>query len=85
MILYQYNVIILLLGGNMKNIYVDTCESLWLSKIFEKDIVSLEDILDKFEELAVNNDILQEELDDLKQDLQDNYVPVPPELRKEDL
>jgi hypothetical protein len=64
----------------MKNIYVNTCESLWLKKIFEKDIVSLEDILDKFEELAVNNEILQEELDDLKQDLQDNYVPVPHEF-----
>lgn len=63
----------------MKNIYVNTCESLWLQKIFEKDIVSLEEILDKFDELAINNDILQEELDDLKQDLHDNYKPIKPE------
>lgn len=63
----------------MKNIYVNTCESLWLQTIFEKDIVSLEEILDKFDELAINNDILQEELDDLKQDLHDNYKPIKPE------
>ena len=64
----------------MKNIYVNTCEGYMLQKVFKKDIVSLDEILNKFEDLVCDNDALQEELDDLKQDLQDNYVPVPHEF-----
>jgi hypothetical protein len=63
----------------MKNIYVNTCEGYMLEKVFKKDIVSLDEILNKFEDLVCDNDALQEKLDDLKQDLHDNYKPIKPE------
>lgn len=61
----------------MKDIYIDN--TWFLQKYFNKDFVSLEEVLSKFEDLVCENDRLQEELDDLKQDLQDNYKPIPPE------
>lgn len=67
----------------MKNIYIDSSEGYYLEKIFKKDIISLDEILNKFEDLVCEVDILQEELDDLKQDLHDNYVPIPPEEQYE--
>ena len=60
----------------MKNIYVDVRESLWLEKTFKRDLVSLDEILNKCEDMACEIDTLQEELDDLKQDLHDNYKPI---------
>lgn len=63
----------------MKDILIHTDCSLWLEKHFKMDLVSLEDLIAEFEELCMDNDRLQEELEDLKQDLQDNYRPIPPE------
>lgn len=61
----------------MKDIYVSN--TWFLQKIFNKDFVSLEEVLSKFEDLVCEIDRLQEELDDLKQDLHDNYKPISPE------
>lgn len=60
----------------MKNVYIDSTESLWLYDYFKKDMVTIDEILDKCEDLIVENDELKEELEDLKQDLHDNYVPI---------
>jgi hypothetical protein len=42
-------------------------------------MVTLDEILNVCENLIIENKELKEELDDLKQDLHDNYRPIPPE------
>lgn len=59
----------------MKNVYIDSTESRWLDEYFKKDMVTIDEILDKCEDLIIENKELQDELDDLKQDLHDNYIP----------
>lgn len=63
----------------MKNIYVDSSESIWLDEYFKKGLVTVDEILSVCEDLIIENKELQEQLDDLKQDLHDNYRPIPPE------
>lgn len=63
----------------MKNVYIDSTESRWLEEYFKKGMVTIDEILDTCEDLIIENKELQEELDDLKQDLHDNYIPIPPE------
>jgi regulator of replication initiation timing len=63
----------------MKNVYIDSSESRWLDEYFKKGMVTIDEILDKCEDLIIENKELQEELDDLKQDLHDNYIPKPQE------
>lgn len=63
----------------MKNVYIDSSESRWLSEYFGNGFVSIDQILDKCEDLIIENKELQDELEDLKQDLHDNYKPIPPE------
>ena len=62
----------------MKNVYIDSSESLWLDKIFNKDLVTIDELLDKLEDLIIENDELKEELDDLKRDVEENYKRVNP-------
>lgn len=50
----------------MKNIYVDSCECLILEEDFKKDIVSLEELLNKYEDMHYELDILQERVEELK-------------------
>jgi hypothetical protein len=40
-----------------------------------QDMITIDEILDKCEDLIIENKELQDELDDLKQDLHDNYIP----------
>ena len=63
----------------MKNVYIDTTESRWLSDYFKKDLVTIDEIISACEDLIIDKKELQDELDDLKQDLQDNYKPISPE------
>lgn len=63
----------------MKNVYIDSSESRWLDEYFKKDMITIDEILDKCEDLIIENKELQDELDDLKQDLHDNYIPKPQE------
>lgn len=53
------------------NIKDDYC-----TKFFKKDLVSIDEILDKLYELDNEIDSLKEELEDLKDDVRDNYRPV---------
>lgn len=63
----------------MKNVYIDSTESRWLEEYFKKGMVTIDEILTACEDLILENKELQEELDNLKQDLHDNYIPIPPE------
>ena len=63
----------------MKNVYIDSTESRWLEEYFKKGMVTIDEILTACEDLIIENKELQEELDNLKQDLHDNYIPIPPE------
>lgn len=62
----------------MKDIYIDV-RDLWLYNMFKKDFVSIDELLDKCELMSCVIDSLEEELDDLKQDLKENYRPIKPE------
>jgi len=60
----------------MENIYISSTE--FCDRIVEKhfknaDIISLDDIIYKFEELSDALDDLQEKFDDYKQEVNDNY------------
>ena len=48
----------------------------YCGKFFEKDLVSIDEILNKLYELENEIEALQEELEDLKDDVRDNYRPV---------
>ena len=62
----------------MENIYVDMREQgFTLSNHFKnKDMVSVEDILTRLEELIDDIEHLQDEFDDYKQYVEDNYKPL---------
>lgn len=52
----------------------------WIRKRFpNKDIVSLDDLFGDYEELIDEVDHLEEEIRDLKQDMEENYRPLPPD------
>lgn len=63
----------------MKNVYIDAEESRWLGDYFKKDLVTIDEIISTCEDLIIANKELEEQLEDLKQDLHDNYVPISPE------
>ena len=63
----------------MKDVYINSSESIWLDEYFKKGMVTLDEILNACENLIIENKELKEQLDDLKQDLHDNYRPIPPE------
>ena len=63
----------------MEDIYFDVREWTWLKKRFNKDMVSMDELLDEMETLILDVDRLEEELHDLQQDLEDNYRPIPRE------
>jgi len=48
----------------------------YCAKFFNKDLVSIDEILNKLYELENDIDDLKEELEDLKADVRDNYRPV---------
>ena len=67
----------------MKDIYINSNESLVTSKLFGEDrMISLDAILDKLDYLWDENGYLQEELEDLKTDLEENCRPI---TREEEL
>lgn len=52
----------------------------WIRKRFpNKDIISLDDLFGDYEELIDEVDHLEEEIRDLKQDMEENYKPLPPD------
>lgn len=67
----------------MKDIYINSNESLVLNKVFGEDnLISLDVILNKLEEFYFEIDSLNENLEDLEKDIEENYKPV---TREEEL
>lgn len=51
----------------MENIMIDIREYTWLEKIFKnKDYITLEELLDKVDNLYYENENLKEEIEDMK-------------------
>lgn len=63
----------------MKDVYINSSESIWLDEYFKKGMVTLDEILNVCENLIIENKELKDQLEDLEQDLHDNYRPIPPE------
>lgn len=62
----------------MENILVDIREkSKQIKRIFEnKDLISIEDLLSKIEELDDDKGYLEDKIKDMEQDIEDNYKPI---------
>ena len=52
-------------------------EEEYCRKYFKKDIVTLEEILDKLVELDEELDLLAEKYGELEEDIRENYTPIP--------
>lgn len=48
----------------------------YCAKFFNKDLVSIDEILNKLAELEDEKEVVEKELKELKQDVEDNYRPV---------
>lgn len=62
----------------MSEIYLDIREwNKWFKDRFpNKDFISLEELLNDYEELIFDKEHLEEELSDLQNDLESNYKPI---------
>lgn len=62
----------------MEKILVDISEeSKQIKRIFEnKDLISIEDLLSKIEELDDDKGYLEDKIKDMEQDIEDNYKPI---------
>ena len=62
----------------MEKILVDIREeSEQIKRIFEnKDLISIEDLLSKIEELDDDKGYLEDKINDIEQDIEDNYKPI---------
>lgn len=51
----------------------------WIADKYFKNVdeVSLEDFIDKFEDIAGDLEDVQERFDDFKEDVKENYKPIP--------
>lgn len=62
----------------MNEVYIDMRkENEWIRKHFDKDLVSIEELLDKIEDLDSDVEYWKEKYGDLIKDLRDNYKPIP--------
>ena len=52
----------------------------WIADKYFKNVdeVSLEDFIDKFEDIVSDLENVQERFDDFKEDVKENYKPIPP-------
>ena len=62
----------------MEEIYIDIRNwNRWLKDRFpKKDFISLEEFISDYEDLIDDKEHLEEELNELKQDIEDNYKPI---------
>lgn len=58
----------------MENVYVKTDVNSILKEYFKEDIVSLEDILIKLDEVTFEKNSLQDDIEELKEDIKNNYI-----------
>ena len=61
----------------MNEVYIDMRkENEWIRKYFDKDLVSIEELIGCIEDLDGEIDSLKEQIEDIKQDRDDNYKPI---------
>ena len=58
----------------MENVYVKTDVDSILKEYFKEDIVSLEDILIKLDEVTFEKNSLQDDIEELREDIRNNYI-----------
>lgn len=46
--------------------------------IDKKELYTIVEVLNRLEDLYLDNEVLEEELEDLKRDIEDNYKPISP-------
>ena len=62
----------------MNEIYLKTSElNSWIAKHFDKDLISIEELIGVIEDLDSELEDLQYKYDELERDLHDNYKPIP--------
>ena len=63
----------------MKDIYIDLrTQSKTIKENFNnKDFISIDELLDKFEDLIFELETIKEEYEDFKKDVEDNYKYMP--------
>lgn len=55
-------------------INIEDCSNI-IKKNFENDFVTVDELLDFLENILIDNEYLSEQLNDLKEDLEQNYTP----------
>ena len=61
----------------MKDIYIKKTDvNSWIAKYFDKDLISVDDLINKIEDLDGEIDSLKEKLEDMKQDIEENHQRV---------
>jgi predicted nuclease with TOPRIM domain len=62
----------------MENIYIDLRqENKWIrERLNNKDMISISDLMDEFENLLYELEEVQEEFKNFKSDVEDNYEPI---------
>lgn len=62
----------------MKEVYIKKNElSEWLAKYFKQDLISIDDLLGVMEDLDSDVKRLEEKIQDLEQDIEENYTSIP--------
>lgn len=59
----------------MKEVYI-IVKGLEIEELFNKDLVSVDELCEKIIELKMENDRLEEKIEDLENNLKDNYRPI---------
>lgn len=62
----------------MENIYIDLRqENKWIrERLNNKDMISINDLMDEFEDLLFELEGVQEELKEFKNEVEENYEPI---------
>ena len=47
----------------------------WIAKYFDKDLISIEDLIDCIEDLDGEVERLKEQIEDITEDRDENYIP----------
>lgn len=55
-------------------INIEDCNNI-IKKNFQNDFVTVDELLDFLENILIDNEYLSEQLNDLKEDLEQNYTP----------
>jgi len=59
-------------------VYLKKEELGWIGKVFDKDLISIDDLISKLEDMQGDIDKLKEEEEDRERDIEDNYKPIDP-------